>query len=232
MPLILLTATLPPSMKKSLEEIIILGSPRYLRSPTHRPNIEYCVCEVPVAESMIICVAKYLEQSVSFGPGDKAIIYCRSKDAVRGFRQHMKCLTYDSAMTVPERAQAFDAWAFGGQELIVATTALEAGIDIAGVRLVIHYEEPCCATGFAQESGRAGRDGKPAKSMVFALQSERDGVTDQISPDKMAMYNFVTTKGCRRKILSKYLDGVSDGDCLTLNGRHCDQCTDLLMGSG
>lgn len=46
--------------------------------------------------------------------------------------------------------------------------------DDADVRLVVHYSLPKTLEGFYQESGRAGRDGKPAQSVVFYGLSDRD----------------------------------------------------------
>jgi superfamily II DNA helicase RecQ len=43
---------------------------------------------------------------------------------------------------------------------IVATTAFAEGFDYPHVRLVINMNEPESMVSFAQESGRAGRDGK------------------------------------------------------------------------
>ena len=44
----------------------------------------------------------------------------------------------------------------------------------ADVKLVVHYNLPKTLEGFYQESGRAGRDGKPACSVVFYGLDDRD----------------------------------------------------------
>jgi superfamily II DNA helicase RecQ len=57
------------------------------------------------------------------------------------------------------------------QPYIVATSALSAGFDYAHVRLVMHVNKPDSLVDFAQESRRAGRDGKEVYSVVLLLCS-------------------------------------------------------------
>lgn len=51
--------------------------------------------------------------------------------------------------------------------LVVATNALGLGIDVPDVRLVIHADMPRQLPRFVQESGRAGRDRTPSRSVVY-----------------------------------------------------------------
>lgn len=44
---------------------------------------------------------------------------------------------------------------------------------LADVRHVYHVNLPKSVEGFYQESGRCGRDGKPAKSVLFYKESDR-----------------------------------------------------------
>ncbi len=50
--------------------------------------------------------------------------------------------------------------------MIVATSALGAGVDIPDVRLVVHIGLPRSLRDFVQESGRAGRDGQASRSVI------------------------------------------------------------------
>ncbi|CRG85399.1 hypothetical protein PISL3812_02472 [Talaromyces islandicus] len=70
--------------------------------------------------------------------------------------------------------------------IIVATTAFGMGIDNPHVRFVIHWTPPRSFEGFVQESGRAGRDGRAALSIVYYNIEERNRVFTRIQKDDIA----------------------------------------------
>ena len=57
----------------------------------------------------------------------------------------------------------------GSPHVMVAMEAFGCGIDICTVRVVVHADHPNTLTDFILESRRAGRDGKPATSVVLNI---------------------------------------------------------------
>lgn len=89
-------------------------------------------------------------------------------EAVAGYlkKNGIDALIYHAGMENEEREANQSAF-FDRPCVMVATIAFGMGIDKPDVRFIIHVDMPKSIENFFQETGRAGRDGKPAESVLY-----------------------------------------------------------------
>ncbi len=79
---------------------------------------------------------------------------------------------YHAGMKDDDRASVQDWFLASDRGVVVATIAFGMGIDKANIRYIYHYNPPKSLENFAQEIGRAGRDGKPATCEVLFVPDD------------------------------------------------------------
>jgi ATP-dependent DNA helicase RecQ len=87
--------------------------------------------------------------------------------------QGVDALLYHGRLSARERTERQDAFMSGEARTMVATNAFGMGIDRADIRAVIHYQLPGSLEAYYQEAGRAGRDGKAARALLFASPKDK-----------------------------------------------------------
>lgn len=90
---------------------------------------------------------------------------------------------YHAGMNGEQRQAIQQQFMSGELPLIVATIAFGMGIDKSDIGFVVHYDLPKSIENYAQEIGRAGRDGRPADCLVLANKNNLNTLENFVYAD-------------------------------------------------
>ena len=111
-----------------------------------------------------------------------------SVDEMTGLLQGhgIRALPYHAGLIDDTRKRNQEAFNRDEIEVMVATIAFGMGIDKSNVRFVIHADLPRSMEAYYQETGRAGRDGEPARCLLLFSRGDIPKIRyfiDQISEE-------------------------------------------------
>lgn len=225
------TATATRKVQEDIIERIGLRTPFIVRASFNRQNLFYQVKPKSKVESQIL---EFLMEH----RGESGIIYRTTRSSVTetaGFlvSRGISALPYHAGLSSAERSRNQDTFNKDEAQVIVATIAFGMGIDKSNVRFVIHADLPKNIEGYYQETGRAGRDGEPARCLLFFSRGDIPKIRyfiDQITAEEERSIalkklnqtvEYASHNVCRRKKLLGFFGEDYPQD----NCGACDICT-------
>jgi len=243
-PILALTATATPRVMADV--LSQLGmSPActvVVRGSLDRPNLKWEVKEKN--RKIIEEIVKIIKSD--FSDGSSAIVYCWSKkdcEKVAGdlSRCGLAAAAYHAGISNNDRNEVQRKWMQNDVQVIVATIAFGMGINKPDVRLVVHYTIPKTMEGLYQEQGRAGRDGLPARCIVFYDYSDKiknealirsGGSATNIQANIKSLLAVVgyceNATRCRRSLFVTYFESPETAQCADWQQR-CDVCEKIFL---
>jgi len=95
-PLILLTATLPPTIVKEFEKALVIMRPMYIRGCTGRSNFSYPVERCDGAELNARVCEMVAESMKDLGGDERIVVFCRSVKKCEKLAEMLNCNMYHS----------------------------------------------------------------------------------------------------------------------------------------
>jgi len=168
-----LTATATPAVLGDICDAFGIEQHDAIRTPFYRANLQLRSRNLKASERDDALAGAILSR-----PRGATIVYVtlqKTAEAVAEFlaTRGLPAKPYHAGMDDKVRADTQNWFAQSTDGIVVATIAFGMGIDKSDIRYVYHYNPPASLEAYAQEIGRAGRDGTDSICELMLVPDDR-----------------------------------------------------------
>lgn len=163
-----LTATATPEVAQDICKTFDIAAEDVVHTGFHRPNLDLIMNPQPL-ETRLDELKRRIEERED-GPTIVYVTLQRLAEEVAFALPNAKA--YHAGMQDDARAAVQNWFMESDDAIVVATIAFGMGIDKSNIRYVYHYNLSKSLENYAQEIGRAGRDGKPSICETLAYSDD------------------------------------------------------------
>ncbi|QDT12229.1 RecQ family ATP-dependent DNA helicase [Stieleria marina] len=193
-----LTATATPSVLEDIRDVFQIAKEDAIRTPFYRPNLQIRSRVLDRTEHYSQLMAAIRER-----PAGCTLIYVSRQKTAEEIAEQLTndgfaATAYHAGMDPETRHRVQQEFIASPNGIVVATIAFGMGIDKSDIRYVYHFNPPKSLESYAQEIGRAGRDGEDSICEMFLVPD-----------DRIVLENFTYGETPARQAIGKFIDLLS-----------------------
>jgi RecQ family ATP-dependent DNA helicase len=167
-PMLFLSGTMSEKAILRIRQSFEIDDLALFQEKRERDNLKIEIRRIPSSEK-VVKVIELARRTLEYG---SMLVYVSDKQTAAILLERMKLRglpvkLFHASLTAAEKQSNLLWFKNTDKGLLISTSALSAGFNKDNIRTVVHYHPPRSVEEYAQEIGRAGRDGKVADAVLF-----------------------------------------------------------------
>lgn len=172
------TATANKATRLEIVRSLKMNDPMIFVEDLDRPNLAILRMQVHQDHERIDLIRRMFVK-LSNGKGGRTLVFVATRKQGELVSQLLRAVDvpahfFHGRLPAMDRERILNEFMAdsNGAKILVCTNAFGMGMDLPDIRLVFHWHHPASIEDYAQEFGRAGRDGKQSLAVLFTKSDD------------------------------------------------------------